>query len=111
MPSYKPVRGPKMILAAVLILVVAGCSKSNPLLGKWKLAPNSGPECAMLDGVEFTEKTMTLNVLGKQMSTVSYSRDGSRYLVTVPTGTMAFEKAGGGIKSVAPFDCQLLPAG
>ena len=31
----------RMIAACGLILVVSGCTKSNPLLGKWKLAPNS----------------------------------------------------------------------
>jgi hypothetical protein len=101
---------PKTLAAAILVLVVSGCSKSNPLIGKWKLAANSPPMCQMMDGVEFTEKTMTLNVLGKQMATVTYSRDGDRYLVTAPNGTMAFEKNSDGIKSVTPFDCQLIPA-
>jgi hypothetical protein len=100
----------RIIVAVGAILAVAGCSKSNPLLGKWKLAPGSNPACSVLNGVEFTEKTMTMDLLGKQMATVTYGRDGERYLVTAPNGIMAFEKDGNGIKSVTPFECHLVPA-
>jgi hypothetical protein len=31
----------RMTLAAVLICLLAGCTKSNPLIGKWKLAPKA----------------------------------------------------------------------
>jgi hypothetical protein len=100
----------RTIIVAALIVVAAGCSKSNPLLGKWKLAADANPACAGLDGVEFTDKTMTMNILGKQMAAVTYSRDGDRYLVSTPNGMMAFEKNSDGIKAVTPFECQLLPA-
>jgi hypothetical protein len=101
----------KLTLAAVVIWVVAGCSKSNPLIGKWKLAPAASPACAMFDGVEFSEKTMTVNILGKQTGPVTYGRDGDHYLVNGPNGTIAFEKNSDGIKSLSPVECQLIPAG
>ena len=100
----------RITLAAVLVCVAAGCSKSNPLIGKWKLAPQAPPMCAMFDGVEFTDKTMTINVMGKQTGPVTYGRDGDHYLVNGPSGTIAFEKNSDGIKSVTPMECQLLPA-
>jgi hypothetical protein len=99
----------RMVLAAVLICVAAGCTKTNPLIGKWKLAPQAGLACAMFDRVEFTEKAMTVNILGKQTAAVTYGRDGERYLVNGPNGTMTFEKDSDGIKSVAPVECQLIP--
>ncbi|MGC1344010.1 MAG: hypothetical protein WA854_16885 [Candidatus Binataceae bacterium] len=49
-----------LIVASGVILVAAGCSKSNPLLGKWKLAPNSPNECFQMGELEFAEKTMTM---------------------------------------------------
>ncbi len=101
---------PRMTLMAVLICVAAGCTKSNPLIGKWKLAPNASPACAALDGVEFTETSMTMDVLGKQTASVTYGRDGDHYLVNAPNGTMTFEKNSDGIKAVSPFECQLIPA-
>lgn len=99
----------KMILAAA-ICAAAGCTKSNPLIGKWKLAPGAPPMCSMLDGVEFTDTTMSFNLLGKQSGAVTYSRDGDHYLVNAPNGTMSFEKTSGGIKSVTPMECDLVPA-
>ena len=95
---------------AVLICVAAGCTKANPIIGKWKVAPPAQAACAMFDGVEFTENTMTVNALGKQTGSVTYSRDGERYLVNAPNGQMAFEKTSDGIKSVSPVECQLIPA-
>ena len=50
----------RIIVACGAILVVSGCSKSNPLLGKWKLAPNQGNECFQLGAIEFGDKTMTM---------------------------------------------------
>jgi hypothetical protein len=67
--------------------------------------------CAMLDGVEFTDDTMSLDVMGKHTANVTYSRDGDRYVVNGPSGAMTFEKDSDGIKAVALFECQLLPAG
>jgi len=99
----------RMTLAAVLICLLAGCTKSNPLIGKWKLAPKAAPVCGMFDGIEFSEKTMTVNVLGRQTAPVTYGRDGDHYLANGPNGTMAFEKNSDGIKSVAPVECQLIP--
>ena len=101
----------RMTLAVVLICVVAGCSKSNPLIGKWKLASQANPACAMFDGIEFTDKTMTVNILAKQTAPVTYGRDGDHYLVNGPNGTMAFEKNSDGIKTVSPIECQLIPEG
>jgi hypothetical protein len=101
----------KGVALVVLVIVFCGCTKSNPLLGKWKRAPNSdASSCMAFDGIEFTEKTVTMNVFGTQIATVTYSRDGDRYLVNAPNGTMAFEKEDGGIKSVAPIECHLIPA-
>jgi hypothetical protein len=105
-----PVTWVRTVILAAVIVAVSGCSKSNPLIGKWKLAPNGGPECAALDGVEFAETTMTMEVMGKQTATVTYSRDGDHYLVAAPSGTITFEKNSDGIKAVSPFSCQLLPA-
>lgn len=98
-----------MTVVAVLVCVGVGCSKSNPLIGKWKVAPPAQPACAMFEGIEFTENTMTINILGKQSGAVTYSRDGERYLVNAPNGQIAFEKNSNGIKSVSPVECQLIP--
>jgi hypothetical protein len=98
-------------LAAALVSILSGCTKSNPLIGKWKLAPDSPPMCAMLDGVEFTDSTMSVDVMGKHTANVNYSRDGDRYVVNGPTGSFTFEKDSDGIKAVAPLQCQLVPAG
>jgi hypothetical protein len=100
-----------VILAAAAVIVLAGCTKSNPLIGKWKLAPNAPPMCAMLDGVEFTENTMTVDVMGKHSANVTYGRDGDHYVVNGPSGSFSFDKNSDGIKAVAPIQCQLLPAG
>ncbi len=98
-----------MALAAIVVMA-AGCSKSNFIIGKWKLAPDAGPACAALDGVEFTSNTMIMNVLGKQTATVTYTRDGDNWTVNSPTGPITFQQDGDGIKSVSPFDCQLVAA-
>ncbi len=97
-------------MAAALVSILSGCTKSNSLIGKWKLAPNSPPMCAMLDRVEFTDSTMSLDVMGKHTANVNYSREGDRYVVNGPTGPFTFEKDRHGIKAVAPLECQLVPA-
>jgi hypothetical protein len=102
----------RMLVAALTTVAAAGCMHSNPLIGKWKLAPSASPACAALDGIEFGDSTLSMELLGnKQMANVTYTRDGDRWLVAGPNGTMAFEKDADGIKSVQPFECQLLPAG
>lgn len=101
----------RMIVACGLIVVVSGCSKSNPLLGKWKLAPNSGNECFALGEIEFSDKTMTMATpLTPVTSTVTYSHDGDKYSATLPNGqVLSFEVESGGLRSVSP-DCHLVPA-
>ena len=46
----------KVFVACGAILVASGCSKSNPLLGKWKLAPNQGNECFQLGALSSATK-------------------------------------------------------
>jgi hypothetical protein len=106
----------RLILAAAIAVMAfsgcSGCSHSNPLIGKWKLAPNASPACAVLDGIEFGDSTVTMELLGnKQTVNISYGRDGDKWSVGSPSGTMVFVKDADGIKSVSPFECQLLPAG
>ena len=100
----------RMIAACGAILVVSGCSKSNPLLGKWKLAPNSPNECFQLGAVEFGDKTMTMATpLAPVTMPVTYSRDGDNYMVTVSSGqAFEFQLESGGLKSVSP-ECHLVP--
>jgi hypothetical protein len=101
----------RMIVASLLILVVSGCSKSNPLLGKWKMAPNSGNECFQLSEIEFGDKTMTMATpLTPVTATVTYSHDGDTYSATLPNGQVfSFQTESGGLKSVSP-ECHLVPA-
>jgi hypothetical protein len=69
----------QIIAALGAILVVSGCSKSNPLLGKWKLAPNSGNECIAMSALEFGDKTVTITTpLAPVTAAVTYSRDGDK---------------------------------
>jgi len=100
----------RIIVACGAILVVSGCSKSNPLLGKWKLAPNQGNECFQLGAIEFGEKTMTMATpLAPVTMAVTYSKDGDNYLVTAAMGqAFSFQTESGGIKSVSP-ECHLVP--
>jgi hypothetical protein len=92
----------RTIVAFGAILAVSGCSKSNPLLGKWKLAPNQGNE--------FGDKTMSMATpLAPVTVAVTYSRDGDNYLVTASSGqAFQFQVESGGIKSVTP-ECHLVP--
>jgi hypothetical protein len=82
----------RMIAAAVLVLVVAGCAKSdpsNPLIGKWELADQSGNDlaCISLVEVEFTEKTVKTGLgPAKNTFTVTYGRDGDSYLASAGNG-------------------------
>jgi len=100
----------RMIVACAAIVAVAGCSKSNPLLGKWKLAPNQGNECFQLGEIEFGDQTMTMATpLAPVTMTVTYSRDGDNYLVSGSSGqAFQFQTESGGIKSVSP-ECHLIP--
>ena len=92
------------------ILTVAACSKSNPLIGKWKLAPNASNECFQLGAIEFTDKTMTMATpLTPVTANVTYARDGDRTSVTLPNGQVfSFETESGGIKTTTP-ECHLVP--
>jgi hypothetical protein len=101
----------RIIVACGAILVVSGCSKSNPLLGKWKLAPNSGTECFQLGEIAFGDKTMTMATpLAPITMPVTYSRDGGNYMVTASSGqAFEFQVESGGLKSVSP-ECHLVPA-
>jgi hypothetical protein len=100
----------RTIVAFGAILAVSGCSKSNPLLGKWKLAPNQGNECFQLGEIEFGDKTMSMATpLAPVTVAVTYSRDGDNYLVTASSGqAFQFQVESGGIKSVTP-ECHLVP--
>ena len=100
----------RIIVACGAILVASGCSKSNPLLGKWKLAPNQGNECFQLGAIEFGDKTMTkATPLAPVTLAVTYSKDGDNYLVTAAMGqAFSFQAESGGIKSVSP-ECHLVP--
>lgn len=101
----------KTIAVAGAILAVAGCSKSNPLLGKWKLAANAGPECLAFSGLEFTPTNVSIATpLAPVNSTVTYSHSGDNYTATLPNGqAMTFQTESGGLKSVEP-ECHLIPA-
>ena len=100
----------RIIVACCAILVASGCSKSNPLLGKWKLAPNSPNECFTLSSIQFGDQTMTMATpLAPVSMAVTYSRDGDNYLVTAGNGqAFSFQVESGGIKSVSP-ECHLVP--
>jgi hypothetical protein len=91
----------KIVVVAVAVSFLAGCAKSNPLIGKWRVSTGTGGEpgkyadsaCAV-DGFEFTPTSMT-SVQGGALSpevtagarltqTVdSYSHDGDNYSVNV----------------------------
>jgi len=100
----------RLMVAMGAVLLIAGCSKSNPLLGKWKLAPNSPNECFQMGGLEFADKTMTMATpLAPVTSTVIYSHDGDTYSATMPNGMVfSFQTESSGLKSVNP-DCHLVP--
>jgi hypothetical protein len=102
----------RMIAAAVAVLVVSGCGKSNPLIGKWKLAlatKDKMAACKALAGVEFTEKTVTAGLgPGKNTVTVTYGRDGDSYLASAGNGQAFMVKIeSGGIEANG---CHLVPA-
>jgi hypothetical protein len=101
----------RMIAAAGVILIVAGCSKNNPLIGKWKLAPNAPNECFQLGAIEFGEKTMTMATpLAPVTVAATYSQDGDKTSVNMANGQVfQFQTESGGIKSVSP-ECHLVPA-
>jgi hypothetical protein len=98
------------IVAFGLILLVSGCSKSNPLLGKWKLAPNAGNECFQLSEIEFGDKTITMATpLSPVTVAVTYSNNGDTYSAALANGqVLSFQTESGGLKSVSP-DCHLVP--
>jgi hypothetical protein len=103
----------RVIAAAVVVLVVSGCGKPNPLIGQWKLALSSKEKmmaCKALAGVEFTDKTVTTS-LGptKNTVTVTYDRDGDSYLASAGNGQAYRVKIEpGGIEANG---CHLVPAG
>jgi ankyrin repeat protein len=105
----------RMIAASVPVLVVSGYARSdpsNPLIGKWELADQSGNDfgCISLVKVEFTEKTVTTG-LGptKGTYTVTYGRDGDSYLASAGNGQAFRVKIeSGGIEANG---CHLVPAG
>ncbi len=79
--------------------LVPASTKSNPLIGKWKLVPGQEEGCRELNQVEFAEATMTMMFTEQGQKTeqlsspslspaVTYGRDGDRYLVTgtLPSG-------------------------
>jgi hypothetical protein len=104
----------KRILRATLvcsaILAAAGCSKSNPLIGKWKAADNAGPECLAFAKIEFTPQTMTMTTpLSPVTTNVTYTNDGDKYTVSLANGqSMVFEPESGGLKTLMP-ECHLVP--
>jgi hypothetical protein len=97
--------------AVVLVLVVSGCGRSNPLIGKWAIADQSenNPACASLVEVEFTEKTITTGFgAEKNTVTVTYGRDGDSYLASAGNGQAVRVKIeSGGIEANG---CHLIPA-
>ena len=102
----------RMIAAAILVLVVSGCGRPNPLIGNWKLAlapKDKMAACKALVGLEFTEKTVTTSPTGIPSTvTVTYGRDGDRYLVTEVNGTaFRFKVENDGIEANG---CHLVPA-
>jgi len=101
----------RMIAAAGVILIVAGCSKNNPLIGKWKLAPNAPNECFQLGAIEFGEKTFTMATpLAPVTVAATYSQDGDKTSVNMANGQVfQFQTESGGIESVSP-ECHLVPA-
>jgi hypothetical protein len=81
----------RMIAAAVLVLVVSGCGRSNPFIGKWKLASSLNCDYRLAQ-LELTETSMTVTVkvgfkgeVVPHTSAVTYSRDGDFYVATPTT--------------------------
>jgi hypothetical protein len=103
-------RGLQVIVAAVLVFVVSGCGKSNPLVGKWTIADqsNNNLACINLVNVEFTDKTVTTGFgPTKSTVTVTYGRDGDSYLATAGNGQAYRVKIeSGGIEANG---CHLVP--
>lgn len=100
-----------IICVALSALSLAGCSKSNPLIGKWKVQANSDVACAGLDGVQFSDTTMTFSIPAGQTVNVTYTTDGDKWTVNgTPTGPITFQSESGGIKTVSPMECHLVPA-
>jgi hypothetical protein len=103
------------LLVVVVICSVVGCTKSNPLLGKWKVsAPTAGDVPCSPIGFEFTPTTATAVISAAWLSpedfrksngadtrvtvsVVSYSHDDDNYSVTVKGGkVMKFHLESGG---------------
>lgn len=62
--------------------------------------------CNMVGTIEFTEK---LVILGGMSGTVTYSRDGARYIAATGDGrAFVFEKAGNDLTMVSPFKCEMV---
>ena len=100
-----------MTCATLWALSLAGCSKSNPLLGKWKLQANADAACAGLDGIQFSDTTMTFSIPAGQRRPLTYTSDGDKWTVNgTPTGPITFQSESGGIKSVSPIECHLVPS-
>jgi hypothetical protein len=78
----------RMIAATVLVLIVSGCGRSHPFIGKW--SPPSSLHCDYhLAKIEFTETTVTATfhvgfkgALDSRTTAVTYSRDGEFYVAT-----------------------------
>lgn len=97
-------------LVCSAILAAVGCSKSNPLIGKWKAADSAGPECLAFAKIEFTPQTMTMTTpLAPVTSNVTYTHDGDKWSVSLANGqSISFESESGGLKSLMP-ECHLVP--
>lgn len=82
----------RMLAATVLVLIVSGCGRSHPFIGKW--SPPSSLNCDnRLAKIELTETTMTLTVhagfngaLDSRTTAVTYSRDGEFYVAITTAG-------------------------
>jgi hypothetical protein len=100
----------RTIAVAGAILAVAGCSKSNPLIGKWKLAPNAPNECFQYGALEFTPTNMTMATpLAPVTVAATYSSSGDVYSATLANGqVMQFKTESGGLVSVDPV-CHMVP--
>ena len=100
----------RTIAVCAVILTVSACSKSNPLIGKWKAADNAGPECLAFAKIEFTPQTMTMTTpLSPVTSNVTYTHDGDNYTVVIANGqSMVFVPESSGLKTLTP-ECHLVP--
>jgi hypothetical protein len=95
------------LVVAVVICSVVGCTKSDPLLGKWKVSAPTAEDvpCSPI-GFEFTPTTATAVISAAwsngadtrvTVSVVSYSHDDDNYSVTVKGGqVMKFHLESGG---------------